>query len=117
MSSRSRHLPVAVRVESKNAHQRKKKRAHWQSKSIRGKRTWKRDSNSRHLPQGAGSPAQEGSSCEGCGWVLRALAEIPEVASPADYEPLLTRALYDLATRHGGSVKGALQLLLMNRYG
>jgi len=31
-----------------------KKRAHWQSTSIRGKRTWKRDSNSRHLPAGAG---------------------------------------------------------------
>jgi len=28
----------------------KKKRAHWQSKSIRGNRTWKRDSNSRHFP-------------------------------------------------------------------
>ena len=26
-----------------------KKRAHWQCKSFRGKRTWKRDSNSRHL--------------------------------------------------------------------
>ena len=35
----------------------KKKRAHWQSKSIRGKRTWKCDSNSRHLPQ---APAHSG---------------------------------------------------------
>jgi len=31
----------------------KKARAHWQSKSICGKRTWKRDSYSRHLPQEA----------------------------------------------------------------
>jgi len=32
----------------------KKKRAHWQSKSVRGNRTWNRDSNSRHLLQARG---------------------------------------------------------------
>ena len=36
-------------------HATKKASAHWQSNSICGKRTWKRDHNSRHLPQAASS--------------------------------------------------------------
>jgi hypothetical protein len=40
--------------------------------------------------------AQPGGASVGCGWVLRALAEVPEVTPPAEYEPLLRPALHDL---------------------
>jgi len=42
-----------------------KKRAHWKPKSICGKRTWKRDSNSGHLPLGAGAGGPGAARAQG----------------------------------------------------
>jgi len=62
----------------------KQARAHWQSKSICGQRTWKRDSYSRHLPQGGGGAS---AAPPELGAPLRELArDASEAACAAQWE-------------------------------
>jgi len=90
----------------------KKKRAHWQSKSIRGKRTWKGDSYSHHLPQ-AGTLLEPSGATGGSAAVRpgRSGGGAYSVVGPADPELRARLSCYAIKVRSLGSRVGLYMIL------